>query len=395
MKVKMQNGFADGFLDGYLERRGTPQWARCTSLENQNRAVQENPAAGLSRYITDPSEQTRRVSSQSAGGSLTHSVPPRPTAKISTCCAPAQHDGHNSSPRDRTPRRQNTVQPDPGRHTITQAHIPTQRFSMGDSHQDGFPADGEQPVHTVSLSGFSIDTTAVTVEDFRRFAEATGYQTEAEQFGLSAVFYLAVEAPRAALMGSPPGMPWWIAVKGADWAHPGGPDSSTRGRENHPVVHISWHDAQQYCRWSGRALPSEAQWEAASRGGTGSSRFPWGNSLTTSRLNIWQGPFPRPAPTIDFLTTAPAMAYSPNDYGLWQTVGNVWEWCQDWFDTQYYQVSPFRDPLGPPHGTARVMRGGSYLCHDSYCNRYRNSARSSNTPDSSTGNLGFRTVSPS
>lgn len=309
------------------------------------------------------------------------------------CCAPSSLKDPDRVQRNNGVPALSVHDSVPGIHTIEQATVPAQTFLMGDPHGDGFRPDGETPVHPVSVSEFEIDTTSVTVSDFRRFIQETGYRTEAEEFGFSAVFYLAVRAPRDAVIGSPPGLPWWLAVRGADWAHPGGPDSSTQGAENHPVVHVSWNDAQQYCRWSGRALPTEAQWEAASRGGLSSLRFPWGDTFERSRLNIWEGQFPQPAPGTDFLTTAPAKAYSPNAYGLWQTVGNVWEWCQDWFDAQFYQNSPTLDPAGPPQGANRVMRGGSYLCHDSYCNRYRNSARSSNSPESSTGNIGFRTVS--
>jgi formylglycine-generating enzyme required for sulfatase activity len=163
--------------------------------------------------------------------------------------------------------------------------------------------------------------------------------------------------------------------------------------QDHPVVHISWNDAQAYCEWAGRALPTEAQWEAASRGGLDGARYPWGEERDETRMNIWQGVFPVENTLEDgYLTTAPVRSYDPNAYGLWQTVGNVWEWCADWWDPRYYAVSPENDPAGPIRGTVRVLRGGSYLCHDSYCNRYRNAARSSNTADSSMGNAGFRTV---
>ncbi|WP_372509172.1 formylglycine-generating enzyme family protein [Actinomadura madurae] len=143
-------------------------------------------------------------------------------------------------------------------------------------------------------------------------------------------------------------------------------------------------------------MPTEAEWECASRGGLTGARFPWGDELMPDgvwRTNIWQGEFPVHNSAEDgWTTTAPVRSFEPNGYGLWQTVGNVWEWCSDWFDPTYYRTSPTEDPQGPGRGTTRVLRGGSYLCHDSYCNRYRNAARSSNTPDSSMGNAGFRTV---
>ncbi|GAA2486857.1 hypothetical protein Ahu01nite_025700 [Winogradskya humida] len=269
--------------------------------------------------------------------------------------------------------------------------MPGQTFVMGDAQSDGVRPDGEQPLHPVRLNGFDIDATTVTVADFRAFTEATGYRTEAEQFGWSAVFHLAVSDP-SQVVGRMGGTPWWLGVTGADWAHPDGPSSAAL--DDHPVVHVSWNDAQAYCTWAGRRLPTEAEWECAARGGRESQRYPWGDELPQEwACNIWQGDFPVGNTAEDgWLTTAPARSYDPNGYGLYQPIGNVWEWCADWFSPVYYSQSPVEDPQGPALGTARVIRGGSYLCHDSYCNRYRNAARSSNTPDSSTGNTGFRTV---
>jgi formylglycine-generating enzyme required for sulfatase activity len=311
------------------------------------------------------------------------------------------------------------------RHTIPQATVPAQTFLMGDRHGDDRWGDGESPAHPVTLAAFDIDTTSVTNGDFAKFVEATGYRTEAELFGYSAVFHLVLAAEDKDVLGQPPQTPWWLGVAGADWRHPGGRQSSIDGLHEHPVTHISWNDAQAYCGWAGRRLPTEAEWECASRGGLQGARYPWGDERgggergggerggderggdergpTTPapsadiaeawRCNIWQGDFPaRNAEADGFLTTAPVQTFEPNGYGLWQTVGNVWEWCADWYDAGFYAVSPAADPRGPGHGDARVMRGGSFLCHDSYCNRYRNSARSSNTPDSSMANTGFRTV---
>ncbi|MFD0790286.1 formylglycine-generating enzyme family protein [Microbacterium insulae] len=281
-------------------------------------------------------------------------------------------------------------------HAIEQVAVPAGIFTMGDSSGDANSGDGELPRHVVRLAEFTIDATPITNDDFARFVAETGHRTEAEVWGFSAVFHLAVAAPPRDVMGPAAGTPWWLGVRGADWAHPGGRDSSLDGLGDHPVVHVSWTDADAYCTWAGRRLPTEAEWEYASRGGLEGATYPWGDDDVYAggwRANIFQGEFPASNTIEDgFLTTAPVRTFAPNGYGLWQTVGNVWEWCHDWFDPRAYTAAPVTDPRGPSHGQARVLRGGSYLCHSSYCNRYRNSARSSNTPDSSMGNAGFRTA---
>jgi formylglycine-generating enzyme len=282
-----------------------------------------------------------------------------------------------------------------GKHEVEQVVLRGGSFAMGNNNGDENAADGETPVHQVELAPFSIDATSVTNADFARFADATGYRTEAETFGYSAVFHLALAAEPDEVMGPASGTPWWVGVRGADWRHPGGSRSDLDGLDDH-VVHVSWNDAVAYSKWAGRRLPTEAEWEYAARGGLDGARYPWGNELIDDewRCNIWQGEFPHTNTEEDgYLTTAPVRTFQPNGYGLWQMVGNVWEWCADWFGPRYYKFSPAENPPGPSLGAARVIRGGSYLCHDSYCNRYRNAARSSNTPESSMGNAGFRTVS--
>lgn len=268
-------------------------------------------------------------------------------------------------------------------------------FLMGTDDNEGFPADGEGPVRTVTLRPFYMDPCAVTNAEFAAFVEATGYVTEAETFGWSFVFHLLLpESARGQVIDSVKGVPWWLAVRGAYWRCPEGGDSTVAGREDHPVVHVSWNDSEAYCRWAGKRLPSEAEWEYAARGGLVQKRYPWGDLLKPDgehMCNIWQGKFPVKNNAGDgFVGTAPVRSFAPNGYGLYNMSGNVWEWCSDWFSPTYHLEASRDNPQGPPSGQARSMRGGSYLCHKSYCNRYRLAARSSNTPDSSTGNTGFR-----
>jgi formylglycine-generating enzyme len=315
------------------------------------------------------------------------------------CCAPA---GRSSESRDSGGtgalnigvRIAGTIDPSRDR---AEAVVPAGRFRMGDPFDEGYPADGETPVHEVSLNSFRIDATAVTNEQFAVFVEATGYRTEAELFGSSAVFHLLAQADKQDVLGVAAGTPWWLNVRGADWAHPAGPKSHWSTAARHPVVHVSHNDALAYCTWAGRRLPTEAEWEYAARGGLEGQRYPWGNNLLGPAgehlCNIWQGTFPVQNTEDDgHLGTAPVKSFPPNGYGLYEVSGNVWEWCSDWFLPKYYRNSPGDSPKGPTIGSGRVMRGGSYLCHDSYCNRYRVAARSSNTPESSSGNTGFRTV---
>lgn len=276
--------------------------------------------------------------------------------------------------------------------------IPAGRYLLGDAFDEGYPFDGESPQREVELAGFDIDATPVTNAAFRRFVDATAYVTEAETFGDSAVFHLAVAARPEHVRGRFGGAPWWLSVAGADWRHPYGPLSNVDGLDDHPVVHVSWADAQAYAAWAGRALPTEAQWEAAARGGLRGARYAWGDDLTPGgrwMCNIWQGTFPTHNTREDgWLTTSPVGTYPANGYGLFDVAGNVWEWCGDRFETTPASASRTRAPLLPiVQEERRVTRGGSYLCHDSYCNRYRVAARTGNTPDSSMGNCGFRTVS--
>ncbi|MDF1812125.1 MAG: formylglycine-generating enzyme family protein [Verrucomicrobiales bacterium] len=190
------------------------------------------------------------------------------------------------------------------------------------------------------------------------------------------------------------GLSWWVRVENADWRKPGGPGTNIRKLAEHPVVHVSWHDTVAYAHWAGKRLPTEAEWECAARGGLKQARYPWGDELTPDgkhRCNIWQGSFPDNDTGADgYTSTAPAKSFRANPYGLYNSAGNVWEWACDWFDPRWHIAASRENPLGPETGSAKVIRGGSFLCHESYCNRYRVGARTGNTPDSSTCHTGFR-----
>ena len=278
--------------------------------------------------------------------------------------------------------------------------IPGGAFLMGTDDDIGYPDDGEGPIREVTVDPFYMDQCSVSIAEFSTFIEASGYETEAQRFGTSYVFHaLLTDSTKRTLdmLGRTVlGLEWWYNVEGADWAHPFGPESGIQGLENHPVTHVSYLDAMAYCEWAGKRLPTEAEVEFSARGGLKQKRFAWGDEFMPGgkhRCNIFQGKFPTYNSGEDgFIGTAPIDAFEPNGYGLYHMAGNVWEWIFDWWSPDFHRTGPRDNPVGPPTGERRVNRGGSYLCHDSYCNRYRVAARTSNTPDSSTGNLGFRCV---
>ena len=242
------------------------------------------------------------------------------------------------------------------------------------------PADHEAPARLVNLEDFYLDVHEVSNNEFGLFVEETKYMTEAETFGNSFVadFYLSLEV-KAGISEAVAAAPWWLPVTGASWRSPEGPGSSLQDRGDHPVVHVSWHDAVAYCRWADKRLPSEAEWEASCRAGRRERLYPWGNKWLPGgehRANTWQGEFPATNTGEDgWPGTAPVTAF-PTTAGLRNMVGNVWEWVDDWWL--------------PGQQGEKTKKGGSFMCHKSYCYRYRCAARSQNTPDSSAHNLGFR-----
>lgn len=277
--------------------------------------------------------------------------------------------------------------------------FPGVRFLMGTDYARANRGDGEGPVRPVSLSPYAIDACPVTNADFAAFVRATGYVTDAERFGNSFVFQgqLPPERYDDLVVDTLAAAPWWCLVQGACWHAPEGPGSGIGARMTHPVVHVSWNDAMAYAGWRGATLPTEAQWEYAARGGLEQKLYPWGDELTPQGrhlCNVWQGEFPD-LNTLDdgFAATCPVDAFPPNGHGLYSVTGNTWEWCLDFWGT-VFTAAPSRDPRGPGTGSARVMKGGSFLCHASYCNRYRPAARTMNTPDSAASNIGFRCARP-
>ena len=298
---------------------------------------------------------------------------------------------------------------------IVQGAVPQDKGAMGH----------EKPAHKVAVDGFFMDITEVTNAEFKKFVDETGYKTVAEREidweEMKKQLPEGTPKPHDSIMqpgsltfkkakSSVPNLydfsQWWQWTIGADWQHPNGPGSTIKGKENHPVVHIAFEDAQAYCQWANRRLPTEAEWERAARGQHLTSTYFWGDedNQLSKRANTWEGEFPVTNTKTDgFEDRAPVKSYPPNDFGLYDMAGNVWEWTGDWYNTNYYKdigntvaknpqgaVSPFNER--DPYAREKIMKGGSFLCNASYCASYRISARMATSLDSSLEHLGFRTV---
>lgn len=304
--------------------------------------------------------------------------------------------------------------------TLGMQYIAGGSFLMGGDNAQASP--DEYPKHEVTIKSFWMDETEVTNAQFKKFVEATNYITTAERKPnweeLKKTVPPGTPKPpdsvmvAASLVFKQSNAPvnlndynqWWAWVAGANWKHPQGPGSSIAGKENYPVVQVSWDDAMAYCKWAGKRLPTEAEWEFAARGNLKNNIYPWGNEHVNAgkpKANSWEGKFPYYNEKKDgFITAAPVKTFAANGYGLYDMAGNVWEWCADWYHTSYYKTSVKNNPQGPaksfdpddPYTPKRVLRGGSFLCNDSYCSGYRVARRMKSSPDTGLEHTGFRCV---
>ncbi|WP_276501118.1 formylglycine-generating enzyme family protein [Terrimonas pollutisoli] len=315
------------------------------------------------------------------------------------------------------------IRPSGDTSTAGMKYIPGGSFMMGGDNEQA--SSDEYPKHTVQVRPFWMDETEVTNAQFQKFVEATGYVTTAEQKPDWEELKKTV----------PPGTPkppdsvlvaaslvfrqtdrevnlhdynqWWSWVAGANWKHPQGPGSSIKGKENYPVVQVSWYDAMAYCKWAGKRLPTEAEWEFAARGGLVNNIYPWGNEPVNTgkpKANSWEGKFPYLNEMKDgYMTAAPVKSFAANGYQLYDIAGNVWEWCSDWYDAAYYLSSGKATAVNPPgpdksndpedlYTPKKSLRGGSFLCNDSYCSGYRVARRMKSSPDTGLEHTGFRCV---
>jgi formylglycine-generating enzyme len=317
----------------------------------------------------------------------------------------------------------NTIRYNSDSSTAGMVYIQGGIFRMGGDNNQASP--DEYPKHAVQLNSYWIDITEVTNAQFAAFVKATGYITTAERsvdwqemkknlpegtpkppdsvLVPASLVFIATQGP----VDLNNYATWWRWQKGANWKHPEGPGSSIKGKEDLPVVQVSWDDAQAYCKWAGKRLPTEAEWEFAARGGLQDKIYPWGNehvNAGNAKTNSWEGDFPyRNEQKDGYIKMAPVRSFPPNGFGLYDMAGNVWEWCSDWYNADYYkgfQTGIAVNPMGPAKSfdpdesymQKRSMRGGSFLCNESYCSGYRVSRRMKNSPDTGLEHTGFRCV---
>ena len=389
---------------------------------------------------------------------ITSKKPPRPTGITTTAAAPAVAAPparrwwwmlvlgivgvaggaalavflHNKTGTDAAPDQERSAAPAAKPDTSGMVRLPGGTFMMGSEEDRSLECDAASccgkkdavPLHTVELSPFWMDETPVTNAQFARFVAATGYVTYAEKAADGLPPGSFVFRPRPGITSLKNHMQWWDFVPGADWRHSEGPDSNIAGKDDHPVVQVCWFDAQAYCRWAKKRLPTEAEFEYAARGGLIQKRFAWGDEKTPGgkwMANIWQGKFPYENTKEDgFATTAPVRTFPANGHGLFEMSGNVWQWCADWYRPDYYENSPRLNPQGPddsfdpaesdPVGNdpsqrrlridprtgrpvaKRVQRGGSFLCSDVYCKGYMPGSRGKGEPNDAANHIGFRCV---
>ena len=308
--------------------------------------------------------------------------------------------------------------------TVGMISIPAGTYKMG--ADDNQAADDEYPKHQISVDPFWIDATEVTNAQFAVFVNATHYVTTAERKPNWEELkkQLPPNTPKppedklvaSSLVFTPPTQAvdlnnyaqWWTWMEGANWRHPDGPNSNIKGKENSPVVQVSWDDAMAYAKWAGKRLPTEAEWEWAARGGLVDNVYSWGNESLDAgkpKANTWEGSFPDINTKRDgYYGVAPVKSYAPNGYGLYDMAGNVWEWCSDWYKIDYYKTTNkpdgVKNPMGPatsfdpeePYTPKKSLRGGSFMCNKSYCTGYRVSRRMKSSADSGSSNTGFRCV---
>lgn len=302
-----------------------------------------------------------------------------------SCCAPSRNEGPVATAsvaavpsRGLEARRREAI-PVKGGRSFVGAKSPV------------IPTDGEGPERPVRLGDYLLEASTVTLDRFAEFVADTGYVTEAERFGWSSVFVGGGGGPGQSVGAA---LTWWHRVDGANWQQPEGPGSSVADRRDHPVTHVSVRDAEAFAQWAGGRLPTEAEWEHAARGGAQRRRFPWGDDEPSDEAiycNIWQGRFPHTNTAVDgYAGTAPARSFAPTEEGFYNLVGNVWEWTADPFRIRSVSLKAKQRNAAAQAQSERLLKGGSFLCHISYCYRYRIAARMALSPDSSASNVGFR-----